>query len=269
MAGKATALLVSVVNLAEAEAAFQGGAEIIDVKNPVEGPLGAPRPDVVAAICRDLRERRPVSVALGEFPGRPCAAALAAVGAALFQPDFLKVGFVGGTGAEEVTTVLQEIREGLTCAGFSPLPVVAVAYADTLHMSAWTLTEFAALAQAGRAAGCLVDTQEKNGVSLTAVLSCREIAAFIDACRHRGLFCGVAGSLQLADIAVLQNLGPDIIGVRSAACGGDRLKGRVTAERVRALKGLFTAGVDSAVAERFPGCDRWSLVRSAAQGDDR
>ena len=37
-------LLVSVVDAAEARLAVAGGVDIVDVKNPAEGSLGAPAP---------------------------------------------------------------------------------------------------------------------------------------------------------------------------------------------------------------------------------
>ena len=41
-------LLVSVVGADEVEAALAGGADIVDVKNPAEGSLGAPVPGAAA-----------------------------------------------------------------------------------------------------------------------------------------------------------------------------------------------------------------------------
>ena len=43
-------LLVSVVNENEVAAAVEGGADIIDVKNPAEGALGANFPRVIRAV---------------------------------------------------------------------------------------------------------------------------------------------------------------------------------------------------------------------------
>jgi (5-formylfuran-3-yl)methyl phosphate synthase len=40
-------LLVSVVSVEEAERAVAGGADIVDVKDPGEGALGAPAPRVL------------------------------------------------------------------------------------------------------------------------------------------------------------------------------------------------------------------------------
>lgn len=247
-----TALLVSVVDQEEAAAAACGGADIIDIKNPAEGPLGAPRPGVIAAIGKVLAQRPPVSVALGEFPGKPCAAALAAAGAAQFKPDFLKVAFTADTAGAMIIDTLREIQQGIAAGGNKPIPLVAVAYADTLPAARWSLADFSAVVQAGGGAGCLVDTQAKNGISLVNILSPAELLVFIDSCHGRGLFCGLAGSLRFSDIDLLRTLAPDIIGVRSAVCGGDRLRGRVTADQVRRLKALFNVAATGGPADILP-----------------
>lgn len=236
----APVLLVSVVNAAEGNAAFEGGADVIDIKNPAEGALGAPRPGVIADICREYKGKKPISVALGEFPGKPGAAALAAMGAAPFQPDYLKIAFLADATRAEIVTTLQEIRQGVAYVQPEGIPVVAVAYADTLPSASWTLEDFTAFAQEGGALGCLVDTWEKNGTSLPNFLSGQQIAEFIASCHNRQLFCGLAGSLKPEEIGSLLPLGPDIIGVRSAACGGDRLRGEITSQRVNILKALFS-----------------------------
>jgi hypothetical protein len=233
-------LLVSVVNAAEANAAFEGGTDVLDIKNPAEGALGAPRPGVIADICRVYKGKKPISVALGEFPGKPSAAALVAMGAAQFQPDYLKIAFLAEATRAEIITTLQEIRLGVAYVQAEAIPVVAVAYADTLPSASWTLEEFTAFAQEGGAQGCLVDTWEKNGTSLPNFLSRQQSAEFIANCHYRQLFCGLAGSLKPEEIGSLLTLGPDIIGVRSAACGGDRLRGEVTPQRVNVLKALFS-----------------------------
>ncbi|HML35284.1 (5-formylfuran-3-yl)methyl phosphate synthase [Sporomusa sphaeroides] len=258
-AGRAnTALLVSVVNQEEAVAAACGGADIIDIKNPAEGPLGAPQPGVIAAICKAMEKRHPVSVALGEFPEKPCAAALAAVGAAQFKPDFLKIAFAADTAGDMIVSTLREIRQGIRDGGKASIPLVAVAYADTLPASRWTLAEFTAFVRAGGGTGCLVDTQEKKGVSLVNILTKEELVSFIDNCRVHGLFSGLAGSLRLDDIIFLRTLTPDIIGVRSAVCGGDRLRGRVTSGQVQQLKALFSPAANYGNSAILPASCRLS-----------
>ncbi|MER3458081.1 MAG: hypothetical protein C4309_05105, partial [Chloroflexota bacterium] len=43
-------LMISVVNASEAREAIAAGADILDVKNPAEGSLGAPAPAVIQQI---------------------------------------------------------------------------------------------------------------------------------------------------------------------------------------------------------------------------
>ena len=75
-------LLVSVVSADEARRALAGGADIIDVKDPREGALGAPSPRVLSEVVAAVGGAAPVSVALGDLPALPHTAALAARGAA-------------------------------------------------------------------------------------------------------------------------------------------------------------------------------------------
>jgi len=232
-------LLVSVINLAEAQAAFEGDADVIDIKNPAEGALGAPLPGIIADICRTYKGIKPVSVALGEFPGKTGAAALAALGAAQFRPDYLKIAFCAEVTGSEIVATLQEIRQGIMFVQPEGIPLVAVVYADTLPCAAWTLKDFVTFVQEGGAQGCLIDTWEKKGISLPQFLSRQQTGDFIADCHERRLFCGLAGSLKPEDIDSLLNFKPDLIGVRSAVCGGDRLHGKVTPARVEAIKVHF------------------------------
>src|SRR4051794_2290794 len=60
-------LLVSVRSAAEALAALAGGADVIDVKEPKNGSLGAADDDTISAVVRAVNGRAPVSAALGEL----------------------------------------------------------------------------------------------------------------------------------------------------------------------------------------------------------
>ena len=62
-----TKLLVSVRSAEEAADAVAGGADLIDVKEPSAGSLGAATPEVVAAVMKTVAGRRPTSIALGEL----------------------------------------------------------------------------------------------------------------------------------------------------------------------------------------------------------
>lgn len=233
-----TALMISVVNKEDALAALEGGAEIIDIKNPAEGALGAPSPAVIRDVCTALQGKKPFSVALGEFPGKPGAAALAALGCTFFQPDYVKIAFIPHHTPKEIRETLQKVRNGLLVGGQKPISLVSVAYADTLRYASWDLDDFAAVSEEGGANGCLVDTWEKKGKSLLDYWPAEKLARWIAGCRRRQLFCGLAGSLRFSDVAALLPLEPDLIGVRTAVCDGNRLQGRVSARKVGELRQL-------------------------------
>jgi len=62
-----TQLLVSVRSAAEAVIALEGGAALIDVKEPANGSLGRADTQVIRDVVGAVALRRPVSAALGEW----------------------------------------------------------------------------------------------------------------------------------------------------------------------------------------------------------
>ena len=85
-------LLVSPVNKEEAIIASKGGADIVDVKNPKEGSLGANFPWIIKEIKEAVHGKQPISATIGDFNYKPGTAALAAFGAAVAGADYIKVG---------------------------------------------------------------------------------------------------------------------------------------------------------------------------------
>ena len=64
-------LLISPINTEEALESIEGGADIVDVKNPKEGSLGANFPWVIKSI-RDMTPKDTlVSATLGDVPYKP------------------------------------------------------------------------------------------------------------------------------------------------------------------------------------------------------
>src|SRR5262245_37429954 len=62
-------LLVSVRSAVEAVAALEGGADLIDVKEPSRGALGRAGDSVIADVIQAVAGRKPVSAACGELVG--------------------------------------------------------------------------------------------------------------------------------------------------------------------------------------------------------
>ncbi len=88
-----TLMLASVTDVAEAEIAIVEGADIIDLKDPWQGPLGALPIAVIRDIVAATAGRRSVSAVAGNLEMVPAVlhdavAALAATGV-----DYVKIGF--------------------------------------------------------------------------------------------------------------------------------------------------------------------------------
>lgn len=234
-------LLVSVVSAQEARHALAGGADIIDVKDPREGALGAPSPGVLTEVVRVVGSAAPVSVALGDMPDLPHTAALAARGAALAGADYVKVGLRGVRELDRAVAVMSAVADAVG----REAAVIAAAYADAdaLDPPAFAPAWLPELVERTGIAGALVDTCVKDGRGLYGWLSESELADLIARTRAAGASFAVAGQLtrdQLCRVRV------DIVGVRSAVCrGGDRT-GELDSELVAAaIAELRANGVPS------------------------
>jgi (5-formylfuran-3-yl)methyl phosphate synthase len=234
-------LLVSVVDAAEARAAAAAGADIIDVKNPAEGSLGAPSPAVIAGVHAAVDGELPVSAAIGDMPNLPGTAALAALGAARSGAAFVKVGLWGVSTEAEAIDLLRAVKDGV--AAVPGAVVVAGAYADARRVAHRPLAP-ERLARVARAAGvelCLLDTALKDGRGLLDWLAPDALSALVADAHDAGLQVALAGALRAEDLPVVQAAGADIAGVRSAACSEGRRSGPLDAARVRALRAVCAA----------------------------
>jgi uncharacterized protein (UPF0264 family) len=229
---------VSVVDADEARAAAAAGADIVDVKNPAEGSLGAPAPAVIAAVRAAVPEELPVSVAIGDMPNLPGTAALAALGAAHSGAAFVKVGLWGVGTEEDAIALLRTVR-----AAAAEAVVVAGAYADARRVAPAPLAP-ELLPRVARAAGvdvCLLDTAVKDGRGLLDWLSPQALTALVDEAHELGLLVALAGALRAEDLPVVGATRADIAGVRSAACADGRRTGALDPSRVRALQAQCAA----------------------------
>jgi (5-formylfuran-3-yl)methyl phosphate synthase len=219
-------LLVSVANDDDARAAVEGGADIIDAKDPRTGALGAVSLEVFRQIRASVGDTTPVSAALGDAADEAAIEAMAReftiAGAA-----FVKIGFAGICDTARARSLLAAAVRG------APSKVVAVTYAD--RQGELSLTDLLDVGSAVGAVGILIDTCEKSGPGLRHLIDRATLSAWISAASGAGLTVAAAGKLTIDDLDWVRDCGADIAGVRGAACEGGRT-GRVTAERVRLLR---------------------------------
>ena len=229
-------LLVSVRSAAEAEVAFECGADIIDAKEPSLGSLGPVPPAALAEIFDRIPARCPVSVALGDVA--TIDDVLERISVIPVRPaTYLKLGFAGMVNPDLLCRLLAAARSAT--AQTVPANVVAVAYADAVLAGSADPQAICQAAAESGVAGILLDTYSKRQGNLLSWISADELTELLARARALGLFTAVAGRLGVRHLAALRSVGPDIVGFRGALCVGGR-EGPLSPGRVRLIRGALT-----------------------------
>lgn len=234
-----TGLLISVRNGEEAQAALAGGADLIDVKEPSRGSLGAADRGAWAEVFLAVAGKVPTSVALGELSGAVSDAHVES----LAGYDYAKVGLAGCGGTGDWPSDWAEFLSRLP----RSVTPVAVVYADWQSASAPRPVEVIDHACRLACGAVLFDTFDKSRGDLTVHMGTSELSQLVGAVHERGMLAVLGGSLDAATIPGVMPFGPDYIAVRGAVCRGTRT-GRVEERLVRELAMLIdcqTAGSQS------------------------
>ncbi len=224
-------VLVSPKNVEEALEAKEGGADIIDVKNPAEGSLGANFPWVIREIANVVR---PISAAIGDMIFKPGTASLAAYSASLWA-DYVKVGLMVG----EINQALELSKVTVRAVKENGKKAVIASYADYYLVNALSPMEVVEIAATSDADVVMVDTAVKDGKGLFDHMDFQEVVEFVDLAHSYGLLCALAGSIGLKDIPAIKDAKADIVGVRGAVCENGRngkLRKELVEEFVKAVK---------------------------------
>jgi uncharacterized protein (UPF0264 family) len=235
------ALLVSVRNADEALQALAGGADVIDVKEPLRGPLGAADALTIDSIVRAVSGRAPVTAAMGELTEwidirrEPLPAGV----------SMLKIGL---SACRSRADWRAHWRNAVAQLGAGHAAAAAVAYADWRSAGAPHPADVVRTAIEDHCPALLIDTWNKSGGTLFDYWPPHELGPFVESARKAGLIVVLAGSLAGQSIATAARLGPDLVGVRAAACDGGR-RGAISAARVCALRTAIAAGANGAPAE--------------------
>lgn len=223
-----TKFLASVSNAAEAALALGAGADLIDVKNPVAGALGAATLGEIRVIANLVRKKAPVSATVGDLPMEPDLVVAAVSATAATGVDYVKIGIFPEGDACATIRALRKLTTG-------GLKLAAVLFAD--RRPDFQLVDV--IADSGFAA-VMLDTAGKKSGRLTDCLDAEALAAFLAEGKKRGLLTGLAGSLRAEDIPGLIRLRPDILGFRGALCIASDRTASMNGDKVRAIRQLIT-----------------------------
>ncbi|MHA1820838.1 MAG: (5-formylfuran-3-yl)methyl phosphate synthase [Promethearchaeota archaeon] len=235
---------------------LKGVPDIIDIKNPAEGSLGANFPWIIRSAKEELLKKIKengvseentikydhvkVSAAIGDFPNLPGTASLAALGAAYAGADYIKVGLKGtpniDAAIELSSSIVKAVKEF-----DSKKNVVIAGYADQIaEKLPIRPLDIPLIAEKSGADVAMLDTFNKNGTSIFDHLSIDDLKEFIADAHARNLKVAIAGALNFSHIPLIKQLNPDIIGVRSMVCENfDRVKGSINHKQIIKLKNLI------------------------------
>lgn len=202
-----TKWLASVQSIEEAETLIPSLPDILDIKNPLEGALGALDITTVASIVGLVSKQCRTSATIGDLPMKaelinPAVEAMAASGV-----DYVKVGIFPD---QELIDCIRSMSSTITQLS---VPVIAVLFADKMP-SQKVIYQL----KVNGFKGVMIDTAIKDGRHLLEHWGLLQLNSFIEEVTRHDMLCGLAGALRYEDIGELQSLGADYLGFRSALC---------------------------------------------------
>lgn len=209
-----TQLLVSVTNVQEASIALEHGADIIDLKDPSAGALGALPIAIVKKVVTFVGGIKPVSATVGDLPmkndvqiQRLSDAVKQLVDA---DVDFIKIGFFI---TDNYQPCLMALNKTIKMCLPKTVKLIAVLFAE--HVYPATLMHEIKLAGF---VGVMIDTAQKNGKNYTDYQSVEVTEKFANEAKRLHLSFGLAGSLHLKNIENAKAFAPTYLGFRAGVC---------------------------------------------------
>lgn len=218
-----TGMLASVNSLEEAGLVLAENVDIIDLKEPALGSLGALEIRLVKNIVEVIDGRCSTSATIGDLPMHPELIFKAVKAMAKTGVNYVKIGFFPGDNQFQVIAKLATLADRVN--------LIAVFFADTQ-------LDFSLIDNLSAAgfAGVMIDTMDKSKGSLTGIMASEYIGQFVSRVKTRGLICGLAGSLKQEDIPLLMSFQPDYLGFRGALCDRRNRVGLLNVQSVHSIK---------------------------------
>ena len=201
-----TELLISVTNVDEAFMAMELGADIIDLKDPSMGALGALPIQTIKDILGVVNSQKIVSATIGDIGMQPQLLFPAVAALVKLNVDYIKIGFLPSDDTQLCLDVLQPFI-------LSGAKLIAVLFAECRYDADLIKT-----IKVVGFIGIMLDTAEKNGLSLFDHFTQQQCEILSQQVLGLDLVLGLAGSLKLEHIAQAKTIKPNYIGFRGGVC---------------------------------------------------
>ena len=219
-------MLASVNEVSEALLVQKEGVDILDLKNPHKGALGALNMNLVNEIVVAVNGVTTISSTIGDMAFKASLIKTPVEEMILAGVDIVKIG---------VFSPLLEIQKAehelLKQFGSNGTRIVLVLFAEHYQAD----FDLKRLAETG-VYGVMIDTINKTNGSLLDKLSMPILNDFVQEAKSLGLHTGLAGSLKLGNFSPLMSLEPDYLGFRGGICSKENRREKISAEAVREIR---------------------------------
>jgi (5-formylfuran-3-yl)methyl phosphate synthase len=221
-----TLLLISVTNSLEAQIAIDNGADIIDLKNPASGALGALPLQQIESILKTVNHQKKVSATIGDEPLEEKLIAEKVEQLMKLKLDYIKIGFFEINATNQLQ--LNDCLNSLTRFVHDGAKLIAVLFAEYQY----PVTLVADLKKAGFI-GVMLDTVNKNGLTLFDHASEEMLNTFVKHTTELSLLTGLAGSININHVDRLVAINPDYIGFRGGVCDERLRTGNLSGRKIK------------------------------------
>jgi dihydroneopterin aldolase len=247
-----TRMLASVASAAEAGIVVQLGADVVDLKDARQGPLGAVSLEIAREAIAAVAGRSETSAALGDPPYVVEALLEAARALAVIGVDYIRLVIDAPT-LDRLGNPLSKLARDIA--------LVGVMFADEKP----DLSLLAKLQELGFK-GAMLDTSDKARGRLLAHLEVLQLDQFCSQCRALDLMSGLGGSLEAPDIPRLLLVRPDVLGFRGVLGRAHDRRGAIDPQAVALVRDLIPR--ERADSNASPKIDRGPRPREEIGGRD-
>lgn len=216
-------ILISVTSITEAQIALDNGADIIDLKEPSAGALGALPLPLIKSIVSHINGQKLVSATIGDLPMQPDLILQAVTILSTTKVDYIKIGFFETDDFRPCLAALQSITK-------SDVKLIAVLFAEYNYPE-----NLVKMIKVAGFIGIMLDTATKNGQTFLDYYSVQQRENFSRKVLALDLSFGLAGSLKRVHISEVEVLKPTYIGFRGGVCTDNQRQLGLDAEKIRAI----------------------------------
>jgi uncharacterized protein (UPF0264 family) len=224
-----TQLLISVTDIDEAQLALMHGADLIDLKDPHQGALGALPITTIQEVVNFVSTHRThpqqlTSATVGDLPMQADLILVEVLAVASTNVDFVKIGFFESEDYQPCLDALAEVAK-------NGVKLIAVLFAETTYPK-----RLVDLIKNAGFYGVMLDTSQKNGATFMHHYTDEQIMSLSRQVKDHAMVFGLAGSLNIQHLEKVAMYTPTYIGFRGGVCVGDQRKLSLDGDKIKLIR---------------------------------